>query len=158
MQVRLRLRREQKRQIQRPADQIGTHLRGIIRLDIKRRLRQCGAELAHPVADMMIRQIALQPDPQGHGAAARPGGILQRLGPALAQRPRMRLESQPLGRQPRARAGPMKQPTPQRRLQRPHPPRNGGLCHPQPIRRAVEAARLAQVQKGFQKLGLHHRT
>jgi hypothetical protein len=76
---------------------------------------------------------------------------------SLAARRGHAARTEPFGRQAGARAAAVEQPTAQSAFQRVHAARDGGLRHAQPVRRAVEAARLAQIEEGLQKFGLHHR-
>jgi hypothetical protein len=89
--------------------------------------------------------------------ASRAARVLHPVTPGQPHGAGVRLEPQPLGRQVGARAATLQQAAVQRFFQRAHPPRDRRLRDPQPLRRPVEAARVAKVEKGFDLFDVHAR-
>jgi len=155
MKIRVRAGREHHREIEPARLQIGAHLRRIVGLDVEPRIRQRAAKIREPIRKPAAREVVLDADPHRQRARPRPARAPQRLGPAEAERARMRLKPQPLGRELHARARAVEDARPECGLKRAHPARDGRLRHPQPLGRAVKAARLEQVEEGVEKVDLH---
>jgi len=155
MQVGVRAGREHHRKVEPAGLQVRAHLRRIVGLDVETRVGQRATEIGQPIRQTAARQIVLDPDPERQRPRPRPARSPERLGPAEAERARVRLEPQALGRELHARARAVEDAHAECLLERAHPARDGRLRHAQPLGRAVEKARLEQVEEGIEKVGLH---